>query len=61
MRRGGSRSPPRAARCALFHALLSERDKQGIEALRETAQYIFSTLPIVEREDVAAYGPPSFA
>lgn len=30
--------------------------KAEIEVLRETAQYIFSTFPIVEREDFAAHG-----
>jgi hypothetical protein len=30
--------------------------KAAIEALRETAQYIFSTFPIVERADMAAHG-----
>jgi hypothetical protein len=30
--------------------------KAEIEALRDTAHYIFSTFPIVEREDVAAHG-----
>ena len=30
--------------------------KAEIEALRETAHYIFSTFPIVEREDMAAHG-----
>ena len=31
-------------------------NKAEIEALRETAQYIFSTFPIVEREDNSAHG-----
>jgi hypothetical protein len=30
--------------------------KAEIETLRETARYIFSTFPIVEREDIAAHG-----
>jgi len=30
--------------------------KEEVEILRETATYIFSTFPIVEREDIAAHG-----
>ncbi len=30
--------------------------KAEIEALRDTAQYIFSTFPIVDREDIVAHG-----
>ena len=43
------------ARCALFHALFPSSTKAEIETLRETVHYIFSTFPIVKREDVAAH------
>jgi hypothetical protein len=50
----------RARRCARLDALyfmlyFPSRTKAEIEALRETAEYIFSTFPIVEREDIAAH------
>jgi len=51
------RARRRARLDALYFMLYFPSDtKAEIEALRETAHYIFSTFPIVEREDIAAYG-----
>jgi hypothetical protein len=47
----------RARLDALYFMLYFPSDtKAEIEALRETAHYIFSTFPIVEREDIARHG-----
>lgn len=51
------RARRRARLDALYFMLyFPSSTKAEIEALRETAQYIFSTFPIVEREDIAAHG-----
>ena len=51
------RARRRARLDALYFMLyFPSHTKAGIEALRETAQYIFSTFPIVEREDMATHG-----
>jgi hypothetical protein len=39
-----------------FMLYFPSASKAEIEALREMAEYIFSTFPIVEREDIAAHG-----
>jgi Eco57I restriction-modification methylase len=51
------RARRRARLDALYFMLyFPSQTKAEIEALRETAHYIFSTFPIVEREDKAAHG-----
>jgi hypothetical protein len=51
------RARRRARLDALYFMLyFPSRTKAEIEALRATAEYIFSTFPIVEREDMAAHG-----
>jgi hypothetical protein len=53
----GDRAVRRARLDAIYFMLyFPSKTKAEIETLRETAAYIFSTFPIVEREDVAAYG-----
>jgi hypothetical protein len=39
-----------------FLLMLPSGSQQEIEALRETATYIFSTFPIVEREEIEVHG-----
>jgi len=51
------RARRRARLDALYFMLYFSSDtRDEIDRLRETAQYIFSTFPIVEREDMAAHG-----
>jgi Eco57I restriction-modification methylase len=51
------RARRRARLDALYFMLyFPSQTKPEIETLRETAHYIFSTFPIVEREDIAAHG-----
>lgn len=51
------RARRRARLDALYFMLyFPSETKADIERLRETAHYIFSTFPIVEREDTAAHG-----
>jgi hypothetical protein len=51
------RTRRRARLDALYFMLYFPSGTKGeIETLRETAQYIFSTFPIVEREDITAHG-----
>ena len=48
--------PPRKARCSLFHAVLSKCHVAGRRSLRDTIGYIYSTFPILEREEKVTYG-----
>lgn len=51
------RARRRARLDALYFMLyFPTKTKEEIAALRETAEYIFSTFPIVEREDMATHG-----
>jgi hypothetical protein len=51
------RARRRARLDALYFMLyFPSKTKAEVAALRETAEYIFSTFPIVEREDIAAHG-----
>ncbi len=51
------RARRRARLDALYFMLyFPSSTKAEIESLRDTAHYIFSTFPIVEREDMAAHG-----
>ena len=51
------RARRRARLDALYFMLYFPSDtKAEVETLRDTAHYIFSTFPIVEREDTAAHG-----
>jgi hypothetical protein len=51
------RARRRARLDALYFMLyFPSKTKDEIKALRETAEYIFSTFPIVEREDIETHG-----
>ena len=51
------RARRRARLDALYFMLyFPSETKAEVEKLRDTAHYIFSTFPIVEREDIAAHG-----
>jgi hypothetical protein len=53
----GDRVRRRARLDALYFMLyFPSVTKEEVETLRETANYIFSTFPIVEREDISAHG-----